>query len=75
MERILNTKRYKANELSDIENDIQETILEINDQDELDEFGHFKGYLKVTIEYIPTDGCECVGFQHHPDCKNWVMSY
>jgi len=68
-------KKYYAGENTDIQGDIEDSILEIEDQNEIDECGDYKGYIRVKVEYIPEDGCECTGFQHSTDCKHWVMSY
>jgi hypothetical protein len=75
MSQTLMVENYYAGENSDIEGDIQDSILEITDENEIDEYGDYKGYIKVTVHYIPEDGCECTGFQHSTECKHHVMSF
>jgi len=75
MSQTLMVKNYQAGENLDIEGDIQDSILEIQDENEIDEYGDYKGYIKVTVQYIPEDSCECIGFQHSTGCKHWIMSY
>ncbi len=66
-------KKYNGEEINDINDDILESL---NSKElETDEYGFFKGYIKVSVEYVEPGDCECVGFQHKEDCPNWEISY
>jgi hypothetical protein len=71
-------KKYDAEEINDINEDILDSLN--SDEVEIEQGtqgkqGMFKGYIKVTVEYIHPNDCECVGFEHDRDCHNWVMSF
>ncbi len=72
MSKVIMNKKYDGEQINDINDDIMEALDEAEMQEE---HGIFKGYVKVLVQYVSPEDCECTGFQHREDCHNWVMSF
>ncbi len=73
MSKTILIKKYEAQDIDVVgalEDDIEEAI-----QKEIKGGMNFRGYIKVTVQYVSPEDCECTGFQHDRDCHNWVMSF
>ena len=73
---ILNST-FSASELSRVEFDIGESMAEGMEKviDEIGEENFIKGKVRINIEWLSEDDCDCIGFQHSLDCPHHVMSY
>ena len=63
----------KIDDLDNVLDDINDVLSKLPD-DEFDN-GLYKGNLRIQVTYVGEDGCECRGFQHHPNCPNHVMAF
>ena len=67
------TRDYDGEELNDINDDIMES-LNILSENEVDDYGIIKSKIRVTVQWLSEDDCNCTGFQHDRECPHWVMS-
>jgi len=73
MKEHLMTKEYDGEQLNNINEDIMDSL------DKLDEskikHGIVTGKIRVTVQWISENDCDCIGFQHHENCPHWVMGF
>jgi hypothetical protein len=58
MSKTIMSKKYDAEEINDINEDILDSLNSDEVEVEQDKYGMFKGYIKVTVEYIHRNDCE-----------------
>jgi hypothetical protein len=62
MSKTLLQRTYHPESAPDMEEDVRVAL----DNAE----GFPPGEFRVSVQWIPEDGCWCTGFDHHPQCKN-----
>ncbi len=72
MSEIILNGSYTCEEMNDLISDVEDCTYGIEDTNE---FGEFKGRLKVTIEYKEEGDCDCVGFSHDTNREHHVICF
>jgi len=75
MKKHLMTKEYDAEELNDINEDIFESLDILNNDVKVDEYGMFSGKIRVTVQWLSEDDCDCEGFQHKLECPHHEICF
>ena len=68
-------KEYDGESIVDIERDLSEQWEKDIYEEILDEHGIMKGTFRVSIVWCSEDDCDCVGFQHNPDCLHLAICF